>query len=248
MNFKLFILFFLFIPLFSLAQFDRVNINNNQEYIFEGDQYIFIGHATSKWDLDKSSKNGVRNLIKFGAEKNIEIIAGVHGEAFRSKAEADKYFLAQSDVNYILLSEAGQHKISFTNASKVFFAGGNITLCLCEGIRDVIRGSKGLYDQEINLYVVRDAVYDWEEEYDPMKKTSVDQFIKNFIIPSFKCPWQNWYDFPNMELSNIKINTYYDKIYLNSYDLNPDDEISTESLKHQLNIHFILSKDAANYL
>lgn len=235
--------FFLLGGLAAQAQtFFQPAFGNNERAILKGRNYVFFGHATAEFDQDHSSEPGTRRLLAFAQAHNIPTIAGVQESAFASEREAADYFVRGSEITYVLNSYAGQHELSFPQLDNMFFSGGNITLCLCEGVRDVVRGTRVSTKHPVNLILVRDAIYDWSSSFDPITENSMDEFITQYLLPSFRCPGQNWYNFPNMVLSDIKMTVFFDGMKVKDYDLEPNDGIPLEKLAKTINLRFTTSQ------
>ena len=163
------------IPILTLttsaqAQFSIPDIANNEMQTLHEESYVFITHGTSIWDWSGTTRRGINRLIKFAHKTNIPVIAAVHSEAFSQESQSSLYYFKPESVDVLLESQSGQHKIKFPNLKKIYFGGGNITYCLCESIRDIVRGIDK-YD-DVELIFVRDAIYDSEPSYAPMEKTA----------------------------------------------------------------------------
>jgi hypothetical protein len=203
---------------------------------------VFFSHATSFWDWDSSSLAGTRRLLEFARENAITTIAAVHGGALQSASVAEQYFIRGSEVNYVVVSEAGQHKLSFPNARNIYLAGGNLTLCLCEAIRDTVRGTVAT-SEALNIILVKDAIYDWDSGLDPITQSQLEKFVSGFFIPSFNCPWQNYYQFPPMRLSDFKLEVFFGGKFFKAYDLEPGDATPLEDLEKSIRVHFSHSSE-----
>ncbi len=224
----------------------RADIANNQEVRLEGTTHVLFSHATAYWDYDSSSRAGVRALLAFANRHRYPTLAAVHEAAINNPSDAELYFVRPGETTRVLNSEAGQHRLSFPQARHVFIAGGNLTLCLCEAIRDVVRGTRQTAGT-LNLVLVRDAIYDWDGNLDPIGREDVDSFVHSYFMPSFRCPGQNWYGFPQQRLSDTKLHVTFDSQPVADYDLEPGDAIPTERLRRSINAHFILSSGLARY-
>lgn len=223
------------------AQVFHKDYDNNEVAALNEENYVIISHATSFWDEDSSSKAGVRNMVKFANEERITSLAAVHEDALNNEADAAKYFVKQTDVNYVYLSDAGQHKFQFPNIKNAFVGGGNLTLCLCETIRDIVRGAK--HNNGLNMVLVKDAIYDWEKSYDNISEEFIDQFVVKFFIPHFLCPWQNWHDFPDMKMDGLRLDVYSESKLVKGYDLEPSDSVPLEKLEKIVNVRFVSSQN-----
>lgn len=223
------------------AQVFTKDYDNNEVASLNEENYVIISHATSFWDEDSSSKAGVRNMVKFANDERITSLAAVHEDALNNEADAAKYFVTQSDVNYVYFSDAGQHKFQFPNIKNAFVGGGNLTLCLCETIRDIVRGAKK--NENLNMVLVKDAIYDWETTYDNISEEFIDQFVVKFFIPHFLCPWQNWHDFPDMKMDGLRLDVYSEAKLVKKYDLEPGDSVPLEKLDKAVNVRFVSSKN-----
>lgn len=223
----------------------NIDVEDGAKRVLEGSNYIIISHATSYWDKDSSSRLGVQNLIQFGKDKRVPIIALVHEEAAKNKKSAKKYFIKDRQADLVVASTAGQHRLEFPRAHKIFISGGNLTLCLCEAIRDTARKAS---EKDIEIFLVRDAIYDYKRMYDPIEKESVESFIEGFFIPNFECPWQNFFRYPLPVMEDTKLIAHFDNELIGEYDLMPFNDLMLRDLSKEIKIHFINSTDLDLYL
>ena len=233
----------LFLSQLVFAQLFKPDMQENVEVTMPASAYVIFSHSSSFYDQDSSSAAGVRALLKFAQKFNIETIASVDSDAVNIKESAKNYFITDDEVNYVLLSEAGQHKLSFPNASRIYLAGGNLALCLCEAMRDVVRGVKWDRIEPFRLILVKDAIYDWSKNYDPITLPTLNAFLAKFIIPHFKCPLQNWYGFPELKMRDVKLLVFFDGQHFSDFDLEPNDDISIENLKNSIELDFVDSSE-----
>ncbi|HXH29855.1 MAG TPA: hypothetical protein VNJ01_03515 [Bacteriovoracaceae bacterium] len=225
------------------AQVFLPEFQDNEVKILYEHNYVIISHATRKWDEDDSSRAGVQALARFANLFRITSLAAVHEGATTDPREAGDYFVSQKDVNHVYVSGAGQHKIRYVQARNIFIAGGNLTLCLCETIRDIVRGARIPRQRPLNLYLVQDAIYDWDSSFDPITANTVDRFVASYILPDFLCPDQNWYNFPPVRLNKVKLAIYNENRLLKTYDLTPNDQVPLNQLSKTINIKIISSKN-----
>jgi len=225
----------------AFAQVFHKDFDNNEAAELNEENYVIISHATSFWDKDKSANEGVRNMVTFATDARVTSLAAVHEDALNDPEVAAQYYVTQSDVNYVYMSDAGQHKFRFPRLKNAIIGGGNLTLCLCETIRDVVRGAKK--NEDLNLVLVKDAIYDWEDDYDNITEDFIDKFVTAFFIPHFACPWQNWHNFPALQMKGLRLDIYSESKLIKKYDLEPGDEIPLEKLTKAVNVRFVSSKN-----
>lgn len=238
---KFLLIAFLLSPLLVQAQVFKANFGNNELVYLHGHDYAVFSHATSFWDQDRSSYAGVRNLLAFARAKNLYTINSVSTDALTDSENASQYFVRPGETQFVLASFAGQHKLRIPTARNIYISGGNLTLCLCEAVRDFVRGSKiSKRVIPLNLHLVYDAIYDWDATLDPVldEKRLVD-FVNKYFLPSFSCPDQNWYNFKQLKLAGIKMNLFLNGKPIESrlFDQSPTNPTITNSI----NVNFVRS-------
>ena len=127
----------------------RPNFINNEPYVFKGDMYTFFSHSVGGWDKQGVTKPGVQKLIEFSKRHMITSFGVV------SKYGGDGLQFYRPNQ-----SDAGQHKFKFATAKSFLIGGGHLSQCLCELLRDLIRGTDAASPKPLNLFLVSDAIYD----------------------------------------------------------------------------------------
>jgi hypothetical protein len=204
----------------------RPNFINNEPYVFKGDMYTFISHAVGEWDKQGVTKPGVQKLIEFSKRHMITSFGVV------SKYGGDgPQFYRPNQVSFIMESDAGQHKFKFATAKSFLIGGGNLSLCLCELLRDLIRGADAASPRPLNLFLVSDAIYD-DHVYLPyginpktypkftlsdmmrqprMTDEILRKYIERHVIgrddQNF-CPGQNFFHFPPVDKASVTFQIY----------------------------------------
>lgn len=231
------------------SSFHLMDARDHEQIILTDKVYTFLNHATAHWDKARSSKDGIKNLLAFSSKNNIPVISTFDTNSLTYDQLMNKYFIAPKDVDIAIESWAGQHNIVFKNAKKIFISGGNLSLCLCESIRDIVRGSIGLQDNtHIDLYIVTDAIYDERKEFNPIKKGSLRRFIRSYFSPSFSCPLQNNFEYPLAEIQNTIVKVFEEKSFIVKFNLTPRDFTSFFKPHKSINIRFIRSENLEKYL
>lgn len=179
--------------IFSPAQVeaDELEVNpayvsqfkNLEPYTFTGPIYTFVNHVVGGWDPKRVSYAGTKNVVKFSESKGITTFGFVS-----LYGGSEMQFFAPNQVDFIVTADAGPHRFKFTQAKNFIVSGGNLTMCLCEVIRDLINGTeKSLNPAPLQMFVVSDATYDngsWG--YDNNK--SGDKFTLKEIVDTDKTP------------------------------------------------------------
>jgi hypothetical protein len=233
----------------SLAQWATLTIEENAEHTFESELVVFSGHSTQFWDRSRKTENATRALLRLGRTAGATNIATAAKHMMDDPAIVNWHYFINEPIDALVHSRAGQHDLKFPNLKHIFFLGGNMGRCLCEGIRDVVRGFTEVSTQDdVNLYIVKDGTYDSYPAFSPMRKDAVKDFVQKFYVPSFNCPLQNWNLKPRMHLKDWALKLYYGGEHLMTYDLEPKDTNALETLTHMINLHFIESREAERLL
>lgn len=126
------------------------SLTSDDRHQFDGSMYAVVTHAEKSFDQDKTSE-GVMRLLQTAKRNSIASI-GVIASPYR-----DQHFKS-SDVDDLIESMNGDHKLRFPNATDFIIGGGNLSFCLCETIRDLIRNTDS--KRPLRLILVADAIYD----------------------------------------------------------------------------------------
>ncbi len=202
--------------------------------------YVVFGHSTKRWDYSRMSEQGSRELLQFAQTNAITTIASVHEAATQREEVAQEYFVKNSEVDNVLLSSGGQHKLNFTHANKIYLAGGNLSLCLCETIRDIVGRMDWSQRTTLQLVLVKDALYDWK--FWPLDLEKLDKFFNYFFLPNFHCPSQGVNRGPKVDLAGVKLSVYFDGLHFRDYPLSKTGGPATKSVV----LKFLDSKDLEN--
>ena len=197
-------------------------------YTFQGEIYTIISHVVSGWNTDRVTLPGVKKLVDFAKSKQITRFGFVS-----AYGGGDRQFFEPNDVNFIVESSAGQHNLSFPNGKAFLVSGGNLSLCLCEALRDLIRlTDSASAANPLPIFLVSDAIYDDRSYWPvPSPRPSTSKFtlarlaadpaatdaalltyISDKVVGTFRefCPGQNYYGFPNIDKSQITFGVYRD--------------------------------------
>ena len=135
------------------AQSFTSDVLDNQSVTLTDRNLIFLGHSTAFWDSSRKTESSARQLIQLGQQYGITRVATVARHMMKDPGLAGLHYFSQSDVNLVLESRAGNHRLVLPNLKNIFFVGGNLNRCLCEGIRDAaigFAGSQGNF--ELNVF------------------------------------------------------------------------------------------------
>ncbi len=227
-------------------------IENNAPKLLGDKTYIFITHPSSYWDFKKETKKSIKELVSVGKDHGIKII-GAFDEKFRnpfslkSWKKASGYYISSSDVDVYLESSGGQHEVNFSNTEKLFFAGGNLNLCLCESIRDAVRNYNS--KKTLKIFLIVDAIYGsgmWYG-YNELAEENNHRYIDDVLIPSFSCD-QNSLRKSDLNLDDTKLDVFFNGQFLISYDLEPDNDIQLAEIHTNIELHYIKLSELKNYL
>lgn len=207
----------------------KLDFQNDEVYRFDGPIYSIISHVDDGWDVDRVSFEGSRRLIQY-SRKN-----GITSFGFISSYGGGAQVFGQKDVNFIVNSEAGSHKFQFPNGRTFLVAGGNMSLCLCEVLRDIILGTQvSNVKGGIDIVLVTDGVYDatsyWPSQLngkpapggskfvlEDMNSSKDDRFIAEYLEQRVLgrdgvfCPGQNYYNHDNVDANDYTFELYRGK-------------------------------------
>lgn len=234
--------------LLNMSQALQVHVDENKEYIVEAETVFFLGHSTALWDPALKTKAANENLVGLRKKNQIYTVATVYPYFLDTPTEASSHYFVDGDVDLVVSSVAGQHSGQFPNLKNIFVVGGNIAKCLCEGVRDIVRGvTEQAAFKEVNIYLIRDGIYDIYPPFSPMKLEKAAEFVTNAYLPSFNCK-QNWYLKKRMKLTDTKISVFYDGAKLTDLSAEPQEKTPLQTRKKTINLRFIESKDVETYL
>jgi hypothetical protein len=185
----------------------RVDIRQNAEIVMKDKVYLLINHAAELWDPQRTTEKTVHSYLSWAREKKITSIATVHGETYVMPELESWYFINNDNVDLIMHSDNGQHKLRFPKAKAIVVGGGNLSVCLCETLRDVVAGmSSSSEDREILL--VKEMVYDFDFFGMPSTRARLLELIDQYFLPNFPCPVQTFTGFGPIDLSKFRIEFY----------------------------------------
>lgn len=204
----------------------KLDFQNDQVYRFEGSIYSIISHVDDGWDQDRVSFEGSRRLIDY-SKRN-----GITSFGFISSYGGGAQVFGQKDVNFVVNSESGSHHFQFPNGRTFLIAGGNMSLCLCEVLRDIILGTAvSTVKTGIDIVLVTDAIYDASSYWpsymngkaapsgtkfvlEDMNSAKDDHFLAEYLemrvlgrYGSF-CPGQNYFNHDNVDAGDYTFELY----------------------------------------
>ena len=195
-------------PFLSLAEF-RANIKQNEEMIMPEKAYTFLNHSTADWDDKRLTESTVLRMVDFSKHHHMPSIATVHTDAFLNQfKEASFYFISNQTVDYVMHSDGGHHRLKFPNAKAIMVGGGNLHLCLCESIRDIVNGLMPLKENK-QIFIVHEATFDRDFSKLPETENEMSQFVDEYFFPDFACPLQVATDFGPIDTKDVNMKFFF---------------------------------------
>ncbi len=121
---------------------------------FPDKTYVLLNHAEEKYDVNRISAKGLRNLLDFSKRSGYPKI-GIVNDLL---AENPQLYTSQ-DVDHSISSVNGAHSALFPNAKEFLLAGGYATQCLAQALISTI-GGMNFRAQPIKLILVTDAIFE----------------------------------------------------------------------------------------
>ena len=139
-------------------------------------RYLVLNHSSSWWDRTESTKDATGQLIQNLSTQSLKSIALISPSAAYKESDhsSDSYYFSNQEVDIKVASDSGMHRLLFPNVSSLLFAGGNFTSCLCEAIRDSIRGAD-INQERLKIILLTDAIYDNSSRYEKYQKSLVSK-------------------------------------------------------------------------
>jgi hypothetical protein len=214
----------IFICLLALLPFARAQqaappIRENRVVHMPGQVYAAVVHAQPRFESSETIVEGARALIDFARSRGIPSLAVVNNTAeryYRYQANGtylDERFIWLDNASRYIESHAGQHRLNFPNARDFILGGGQLSWCLCEFLRDTIRGARPTQGRTLRLVLVTDAIYD-SQEFGAMNmqrfieqngNSAIQRVLLEKVLGNNKheiCHQQNFYGFPNLFARN----------------------------------------------
>lgn len=138
---------FLFVGLLSLPVL--AGVDDSATGVLAGDAYAFLNHASPMFEPDGNTVPGVEGILRASALRGIPVVGVVSGP--------DQQHYQLDKVTKVAKSISGHVAFRFPSARVFVLGGGNLSMCLCELMRDILVGSGA---KEANLVLVTDAIYD----------------------------------------------------------------------------------------
>lgn len=195
-------------PSFGYAEI-HASIIQNSPQVMPDSAYVFLNHSTAQWDSKESSRPGVNDLLSFAKANSIKSIATIHGEAFINEfGEEAEYFTNNANTDILMHSDGGAHRLKFPNAKAIIVGGGNLSVCLCESLRDVVTGVMSTTEDK-EIFLADEAVYDTDHMGKPTNAKEMLAFVSNYVFPNFPCPVQQSTGFGPIDLSKVNLHFFY---------------------------------------
>jgi hypothetical protein len=189
----------------------KPEVGDNEAHSFQGTHILYINHASALWDSNKTSSDAIKELLSIvKSSGKFQTFAAVHSPSTTYLPAAKDYFVQPEDVDHTVLSSTGAHRLSFSEAKVIAFGGGNLSMCLCEAMRDIIRNDvqtvpakivlvkETIFDDSLypNKYRQSSPLQSWNsfnlaEILSVMDDYSITEYFKNDIIGNNQfCPHQ----------------------------------------------------------
>lgn len=120
-----------------------------------GRTILLINHADAFWDDKLVSQAGVEALFWAAQKSGITTVGLVSDPDLKHPQ-----FYPAEKAALLVQTPDGHHRLQFPEARNLLFAGGNLSICLCETIRDALLSSLASGAKEIDAYLVSDAIFD----------------------------------------------------------------------------------------
>ena len=152
------------------------DVNLGQKYELPDNRYLVLNHSSSWWDRSESTKDATEQLIHNLSNQSLKSIALIGPSAANKGSDhsSESYYFSNQEIDIKVASDSGMHRLQLPNVSSLLFAGGNFTSCLCEAIRDSIRGAD-INQERLKIILLSDAIYDNSSRYEKYQKSSVSK-------------------------------------------------------------------------
>ena len=121
-------------------------IGENEKAKVTGNIFTVIVHDSFKFEPARISAGPIAALVAASQNAGIPVI----------ELSAEKYEKYKLNVDIYVKSSGGQHGLELETAATLFIAGGNLSQCLCETLRDFIKNSK----VDLKIVLITNAIYD----------------------------------------------------------------------------------------
>lgn len=225
----------LFLTPHSLMAFDVGNahlLKQDHKAELKDSKYLYLNHSASYWDWEFHSLSAVEDLLIFSKQHKWTSIGAVNGDAFLAPDIAKSYYFNGQQVDYVQHSDWGAHRLEFPDAKQIIVGGGNISVCLCESLRDTVRGLIN-NKNDVEILMVREAIFDTDFYGMPATAEEFKKFVAEFYLPNFPCPSYTSSEYSPLSesfLTQNSLNIYYDQTLLTQPD---------SSAKRKINIRFV---------
>lgn len=196
----------------------RPDTADNEEVTFtERANYVIFNHGSTYYDQPGASRDGTLRLLEIirRSPERYRSMVAVDPAAIENRELGERYYVRSDDVDLTSTSYSGAHRISLPNAETLIFSGGNLSMCLCESIRDFIRRRTNPGDN-LDVVLVADAIYDFafwnptasqaqshqtlERLLGDMTDVMAEYYFQNEVIGTEKmCPNQDFSDEPDVD-------------------------------------------------
>lgn len=150
---------------------------------------VMITHSSYEWDENEKSKSGMILLLD-----QLKQFPGLPVFILDTNNERiDRHFALPGQFDFYVKSTGGAHAISMPHSQRLIFAGGNLTQCLCETFRDVIRNSQPSEHLVKELIFIKDATYLWIEDYSKGYKRGVPGLASDIFSTKNKQQVLQWF-------------------------------------------------------
>lgn len=228
------------------------DVEEEQEYIVLQKNVAYFGHSISLYEGNQKrrSEAATRKLVELATAYNV-IKVGISARPLRVDSDyQDWFYISREETDIEVSSQGGHHNLLFPHLKNIFIVGGKTDRCLCEGIRDIVKGIEiSRNNDEINIYLVRDGIYAEYPIFANLTPENAIETVKTLFIPSFNCPNQDYKIKRNKRprLNFTKLKLFHDRQYLADFDLEPGDDIALNQTTKTINLRIIKSDDLESY-
>lgn len=171
-------------------------IASKTKKLIQNEVVALFNHPSSFYDGKLSAKEGTRglhSLVRKSGIPSILLLGGVEGDSTDIVIEADQapmssYYVTSRDVDLTIKSLGGAHELVLPRLRTAIFSGGYVELCLCEAIRDTIKGAfsrkRSTKAGGLELILVREAIFDGVNDFQSPSygATEFEEYVKNSLF------------------------------------------------------------------
>jgi hypothetical protein len=150
------------------ARVQAVEYDEGKIYSIADQTVVFHVHPSPGYDDRSASIEGSRNLDRIlRSHHDRQSKAGLPTQPrllfVENMLNELDYYIRASEVTGIVHSVLGAHNLTFPNATEFVLSGGCFEACLCQSLRDAIKGTEAerldFSVKPLNLIFITDAIY-----------------------------------------------------------------------------------------